>query len=224
MSQITACSRALRNSDYVEPDIKRQLLREIVRSWEQVSKALVALSPMLVNDGYASFEGAAFLVVGALEGTFEQKMYQVLQVNPRNVIGMFKDDLYSNKLGPLLYDQLSNEKNDFILHQLILFIAYERPNGWRAKVEEYIVSISKDSFYLFDILDVLRAEYRYAFVDKQSVLTEIAQLIKLGYAKNIYGDKKPNPGRIRQMLKEKIFIKPLVPKREFEDEDEIEQE
>jgi len=38
IQKIKASSRALRNSDYVDPNIKRSLLKEITRGWKQISK------------------------------------------------------------------------------------------------------------------------------------------------------------------------------------------
>src|SRR5690606_27841077 len=44
MQNIRASSRALRNSDYVKPEAKREMLAEILRSWEQISNVLLALT------------------------------------------------------------------------------------------------------------------------------------------------------------------------------------
>ena len=60
MQKIKASSRALRNSDYADPDTKRILLTEITRSWEQISKVLFALTPILASRGQATFEGQHF--------------------------------------------------------------------------------------------------------------------------------------------------------------------
>ncbi len=54
---LKASSRALRNSDYASPSIKKQLLSEIVRGWEQICNVLVALAPILASEGQANFEG-----------------------------------------------------------------------------------------------------------------------------------------------------------------------
>lgn len=89
MSQISACARALRNSDYVEPDIKRKLLKEIVRSWEEVAKVLLALTPILAHKSFANYEGASFVVVGAKDRTFEDKIYGLIEATMANVVGFF---------------------------------------------------------------------------------------------------------------------------------------
>jgi hypothetical protein len=91
--KIKASSRALRNSDYVDPDIKRNLLGQIVRGWRQVSQILFALTPLLASKGEASFEGQGFILDGNFGESFETKIKTILLANPYNVVKIFKDDL-----------------------------------------------------------------------------------------------------------------------------------
>ena len=215
MSQISACARALRNSDYVEPDIKRKLLKEIVRSWGEIAKVLLALTPILAHKGFANYEGASFVVLGAGDKTFEEKVYGLIEATMINVVGFFKNDLYSNKLGPLLYDQISStDTSDIGRHQLMIVVATERPKGWRHEVEKYIVSINKNSFYLADILEVLTAQYKYAFVDN-SVLRETEYLIRMCFAKHHFGDKKPGLDKLKKVSNK------VLPKRVMDDSEDI---
>lgn len=51
MQTMKSGARALRNSDYVSPEIKRQLLREILNCWEQLSKVLFTILPVLAEQG-----------------------------------------------------------------------------------------------------------------------------------------------------------------------------
>jgi hypothetical protein len=213
MQKIKASSRALRNSDYVEPEIKRKMLSEILRSWEQISKVLLALTPVLAEQGQAAFEGAAFELAGDFGKTFEERVNKIIQVNPTNVVGFFKEDLFSNKIGPLLYDQLSNETNALKKHQLALLLVFARPRGWKKHIEDYIVSVSKNSFYLFNIVNSLRAKYRYDFVSTTE-LKEMEYLIKMGLAKHEFGDKKPNLNKIVKISNSNL------PKREHNESEE----
>lgn len=198
MQKIKASSVALRNSDYVSPDVKRELLSEIVRSWDQLSKVLLALSPLLAQNGYAAFEGAGFILAGDWGSTFEQRINRVIQCNPTNVVSMFKDCLYSNKMGPLLFDYFKNEKNSLRKHELALFLVFERPNGWKSQIENYISTIHKNSFFLFDIFNSLRAQYRYSFAS-QKELSEMKYLIKMGLAKHEKGIVKPGIKAIKSI-------------------------
>jgi hypothetical protein len=103
MQEIRATSRALRNCDYVDSNLKTELLDEILRSWLQLSKVLFALAPILALRGSAGFGGANFILNGDFGDTFEEQVKTIFLVNQMNVVRFFKDDIYSGKMGPLLY-------------------------------------------------------------------------------------------------------------------------
>ena len=208
MQKIKASSRALRNSDYVEPEIKKEMLTSILKGWEEISKVLLAMAPMLATKGEAAFEGAAFTLSGDFGNTFEERVNRIIQANPSNVVGYFKDDLFSSKLGPLLYEQFNNEKNAMIKHQLALLLIFTRPREWKKHIEEYIVNIPKDSFYLYNSVNALRSKYRFDFLTDLEI-KETSYLIKMGLAKNHFGDKKPAFNKIVKISNDNL------PKREF---------
>jgi len=193
--KIKATARALRNSDYVDPNLKKEVLLEIMRSWEEISKVLLALTPILAVKGFATFEGAGFFLDGDFGATFKERVQNIISVLPKNVVGFFKDDLYSAKMGPLLYYQISNAENELTKHQLILLTIIERPKSWKKQVEEYIISISPDSFYLYDVLNTLRVEYQFGFASDK-MLQDLAYLIKMVLAKHNSGLKKPGVDKI----------------------------
>ena len=190
MQNIRASSRALRNSDYVDPHVKREILIKILNGWEEISKVLFALTPILASKGEASFQGETFILADNFGETFEERMNMIIQVNPTNVVGFFKNDISSNKIGPLLYDQFSKENNKLIKHQLALLIVFTRPRGWKKHIENYIVSLSKNSFYLYDISNNLNARRQFDFLNDEE-LRNIEYLLKLGFAKHEYGGGKP---------------------------------
>lgn len=190
IQKIRASSVALRNSDYVSPELKKKLLKEIFKAWEEISKVLIALSPILASRGYAAFEGTGFILAGDWGDTFDKRLSRILQCNPTNVVGYFKDYLYSNKMGPLLYDNLDNEMNPIRKHELALFLVFERPNGWKEQIAKYISSVHKNSFYLYDIFNALRSQYKFSFASNKE-LSEMKYLIKMGIAKHLHGIKSP---------------------------------
>jgi len=206
MQKIRASSVALRNSDYVSPNIKRELLSEIMCSWEQISKVLIAMSPILASRGHAAFEGQGFMLAGNWGDTFEQRFNKVIQCIPTNVVAFFKDYLFSTKMGPLLYDNLKNETNPLRQHELALFLVLERPNGWKEQISKYISSIHKNSFYLFGIFNALRSQYKYSFATSKE-LAEIEYLIKMGIAKHQKGIKSPGIETIKKISNK------ILPKR-----------
>lgn len=211
MQQIKASSTALRNSDYAKPALKKALISEIYQSWNQLAKVLFAISPIMASKGKASFEGAAFELAGNFGESFEERLATIIQVLPTNVVGFFQDELYSPKMAPLLYETFETEQNELLKHLQALLLIFKRPNGWKKQIENYIVSINKNSYYLFDVVNSLRARYRYDFAEKVE-LSEIKYLIKLGLAKHEFGGKKPG---INQIIK---ISDVNIPKREFNGE------
>jgi hypothetical protein len=206
IQNIRASSRALRNSDYVDPVHKRALLLEIMRSWEQLSKVLLALAPMLAAQGKAAFEGQTFNLLGDFGETFEERLNTIIQVTPTNIIGLYKDDFYSPKLGPLLFEQFNAEPNPLKKHHLALLIIFGRPNDWKKIIESYIESLNKNSFFLYDTVNAIKAKYSFDFVSKETE-AEMVFLIKLGLAKHEFGGAKP-VHRIKEILNSNL------PKRE----------
>ncbi|MBP6188031.1 MAG: metallophosphoesterase [Azonexus sp.] len=198
MHTMRAASRALRNSDYVCPDIKRQLLAEIMVCWEQASKVLFVILPILAEDGYAQFDGAAFRLSNDFSKSPEERFLQILQVIPSNIVNWTKDDLFSQKMGPLLFDQINNaDLSSLSKHELILMLIEQRPREWAKHVHKYITGIQKNSFYLLDIYQGLRAQYRYGYVSP-SGLSEIEHLIKVSLTKHITGDRDPGVKAIKK--------------------------
>lgn len=198
MRSINAGAKALRNSDYSDPVIRHELLEEILLGWEQITKVLVALSPILSKDGYASLEGAAFVLDGDFGITKEERFNKIIQLLPSNVVNWYKDDLFSKKMGSLLYKHLQDNPNSFIRHTLNLLIANKRPKNWEKHIEGYIEHENKNSFYLLDMFNQLRAEYRFSFASDNE-LKSIERLLKMTVAKHQLGIKKPNATIIKKV-------------------------
>ncbi len=203
MRTMRAGSKALRNSDYVDPIIRRQLLQEILRCWEQATKVLLILLPFLAERGRATFEGGLFLLADDFGETPEERFNNILPVIPQNIISWSKDDLFSLKMGPLLIDQISREESDLKRHAIALLLINHRPRGWKLSVQKYITSITKNSFYLLDIYICLRTQYQYSFASSSS-LNDIEYLIKMAAAKHTIGVNKPGVKLIRKVSNEVI--------------------
>ena len=129
MQNIKASSRALRNSDYVKPEAKREILNEILRSWEQISNVLLALTPILADKGQAGFDGQSFILHGDFGDTFDKRVNRIIQVNMTNVVGFFKDDIYSSKIAPLLYEQFNKETDLNKKHKIALLLIFTTEPG-----------------------------------------------------------------------------------------------
>lgn len=200
MRQISATSRALRNCDFVAPNLKKELLDKIILSWNEINKLLIVLSPLLADKGDVAFEGARFHLD---EEDFDisdpnLKRLAVLLAVPTNVVKFFKDDLFSNKMGPLLIDKAKNETNSMIKHELMLLLISERPQKWRETIDAYIVSLDKNSFFLSDTLSALNFNINFKATEV-SALQALQYLSKKCRAKHLYNSNNPDMGLIKKI-------------------------
>jgi hypothetical protein len=193
-----AAARALRNSDYAAPEVKRTLLREILNGWKQLSQVLLVLVPLLAEKGHASFDGISFLVIGNFGDTPEERLRTILMHIPSNVVYWYKDDLFSQKMGPLLIEQYVSEVDDIKKHELVLLLIRQRPHGWKVQVQKYIEAVAKNSFYLYDATTALRNQYKYSYATPHE-LKDIEYLIKMSAVKHTFGTKKPGSKAIKKM-------------------------
>ena len=200
---IKAASRALRNSDFVNnAKLKNELLDNITKSWHEFNKLLIALAPMLADNGRVAFEGANFY----LDEDFSkitnpaEKRKAVLLALPSNIVKMFKDDLYSTKMGPLLINKAESEINSLIKHELMILLVAERPKNWRDVVDRYIVSLDKNSFFLSDMLYVINfnIDFKATEITDVQVLKLLAKKCR---AKHILKNNNPGIGLINQFEK-----------------------
>ncbi|HUW29586.1 MAG TPA: SEFIR domain-containing protein [Sulfuriferula sp.] len=211
MKTMKAGARALRNSDYVSSDIKRQLLLEIINCWEQATKVLLIILPILAKHGNAQYDGAGFVLTDDFGDTPEERFGRILCDIPYNVISWCQDDLFSRKMGPLLIDQLTNDASGAIgRHELILLLIYKRPRDWSNHVHRYIVANKKNSYYLFDVYKTLMQQYKYGFVSPQA-LKDMQFLIKSAVTKHLTGEKNPSLKSINKMMKDHENV---IPPRE----------
>jgi hypothetical protein len=207
ISKVKASCRALRNSDYVDPVLKRELLKEIAFSWKQISKVIFALTPLLASNGAVAYEGQNIILEGDFGSERNERIGNIFRSNPTNVVQIFNDDLFSNKIGPLLFDGIETIEDDLIKHLLILLVINEMPSDWRSCVESYITKLPKNSFYLFDVFKKLRNSYKYSFAS-DTELNEIKYLLKMGVAKHEFGKTKPGLGDMKRISKS------VIPNRE----------
>lgn len=194
---LSAAGRALRNSDYVRPDVKAELLDEIAESWSELCRVLWVLAPWLAGQGRAVFEGTAFELGSGFSDRPEERLIQILTAVPQNIVDWSQDDLLSQKMGPLLLHYLKKEKDGLRRHLLALLLVRHRPRGWHDAVQEYAMGCDKSSYYLYDLLASLRAQYRYSFASPRT-LEEMAFLIKLVVARH-QGLASSSPKKVNQV-------------------------
>jgi hypothetical protein len=209
---LRSAARALRNSDYVSPEQKRELLAAILEGWEEISRVVMVVIPLLAATGRARVQGASFVLSRGFDDTESpgDRVSEILSCVPTNIVGWYKDDLYSQKMAPLLFESVqSNAIGEIARHELILLLASARPRGWGKIVQNYMATVRKDSFYLLDLYKSLRTQYRYGYMT-DSTLQEMEHLIRLAATKHVTGEKLPGT---RSIAKQK-FRTEVVPPRE----------
>lgn len=208
MKNIQTSSKALRNSDYADTKLRHELLEEIIKSWEQVIKVLVLLSPALCNSKQVTVDGANFTLDDTFSGTIDDIFEQLIPTIPINVIDWFKNELFSKKMGTLFYNNSEKHSSPLALYTLALLVASKRPDGWDTFIKSYISTLPKNSYYLCGIFLELRSEYQFSFSSSKE-LSQIASIIKLTIAKHS-GIKNLNQKAIKAVSDEHL------PKREQE--------
>jgi hypothetical protein len=202
MRQITATARALRNSDFVDVNLRKEVLDKIIQAWNEINKLLIILHPLLADKGNVAFEGAMF-ELDEDDFSFDdpiQKRLAVLLALPTNVVKFFKDDIFSTKMGPLLIDKALSETNSLLKHEIMILIIAERPNQWHKTIDDYIVNLDKNSFFLSDVLITLNfnKEYKATEPNESRLLEMLAQKCR---AKHIFQKNNPDPGLINRARK-----------------------
>jgi hypothetical protein len=205
---ISAASKALRNSDFASLKLRQELLDVIFNSWEQFTKVLVALSPLLAKHGEAQVDGMNFYLLEGSDEPPEIKLNNLISALPSNLINWYVDDLFSPKMGPLIKNRIDEEPNRLIKHYLHLILVTKRPNNWEKLVENYIIEENKNSFYLHDISSCLQSEYKFTFTSPKN-LSHLAHLIKMTSARHDLGIKKPSAKKVNS-LSDNILPKRLI--------------
>ncbi len=209
-------ARALRNSDYVLPAAKAELLNQIMTCWSKVTQSLVLVSRLLSEQGSAVFEGMGFVLSEDFDSIPpEQRWARIMDVIPENIVQWFHSDLFSRKLGALLgshAESHSGELQDFFC---ILMLIQQRPPNWEKAVEEFIARSRKNAYYLSRVYVALRTEYRVGFASERN-----HQLLRhfalAAIAKHSTGSRRPS----KQLIKK--FDRALPEKHRSRESDETE--
>ncbi len=190
MDLIKSSSRALRNSEFVNPDIREELLKNITTAWKALMRALYLISPVLAKNGFGGVGGARFKLAEDFPKEFDECLKSIIIAMPYNLHIWFKDDLFSDKLRILFRDYRTKEADLTVKHILALMECYARPKGWKVSILNYIENIGKNSFYLGNLYTNLRVNYSTYFLSA-SELKDTEYLIKACWIKHKEGSPRP---------------------------------
>ncbi|WP_153914011.1 S1 family peptidase [Shewanella sp. TC10] len=198
MQSIKASSLALRNSDFADTKLKHELLNSILNGIKQLTNVLIALSPVLANSNSASVEGIHFYLDENFSEDSNKKLNEIIHCVPSNMIDWFVDLLFTKKMGTLVSNRLSEESDNYKTHFMNLMLITKRPKNWENNIADYILSVDKNSFYLLDIINCLKSEYRYSYTTPSNV-HKIGNLIKLCSGKHRHILNKPSVKKAKNL-------------------------
>lgn len=189
LQSIRASSRALRNSNYINPELKFEMLQAIVDGWEQFSRVIFWLSPALAEIGHVSYDGLGLILSKEFKGTFSEKLKNIYLANPLNVVNILKDDISSNKIGPVFYKNLGNNTSVLQKHFISLFLIKERPDGWYEHIFDYMNLLHVNSYYIKDLYDTATNAIKDGFLSNLE-LNNLKNLQLILNAKLAYAPKR----------------------------------
>lgn len=190
MELARSASRALRNSLFISSDLKEQLSQEIYKAWKEIIRGLFLIAPMMARNGFGGIGGARFKLSDDFPKEYSECLKSILINMPYNVVSWYKDDIYSDKIAPLLEKYLIQYEDPIVRHIIALLICHSRPRNWQNMILEYIETVHKNSYYLGDLYSNLRANYSVQFMS-QAELVQSERLIKACWAKHDTGSKLP---------------------------------
>lgn len=158
-----ASSRALRNSKYVDSDLKLRMLKSVMDGWSSITRVVFVLAPQLAHCGRAGLDGFGLILGEGFEGSYQKRLKDILLSGPHNVVRLLKDDLSSGKIGPLANRVLTGAIDNVQKQFLARFLIHERPTGWYKAVFEYMNLLHRNSFYLWDLSGAINSEYDLGF-------------------------------------------------------------
>lgn len=183
MNFLPIVSRVLRNSDYAERELRRQLFSKIIDAWKVLVDSLALFAPILAIKGHVTLGGALFTYV---DNTEESDIYirilHVLQCLPSNILRWFELDLYSSRNSRLYYNYLS-ESRAFLSKDLVAsLIIRQLPEDWKQPITNHVKSLDVNSFYLQDAIQSMIHTYTTKPTTDEDAAS-LKELIRLGLAR-----------------------------------------
>ena len=116
MELARSASRALRNSLFISSDLKEQLSQEIYKAWKEIIRGLFLIAPMMARNGFGGIGGARFKLSDDFPKEYSECLKSILINMPYNVVSWYKDDIYSDKIAPLLEKYLIQYEDLSLIH------------------------------------------------------------------------------------------------------------
>lgn len=189
---ITISCKVLRNSDQLDAIYKKKLLNEITQALKVFSNIIYLVSPLFAKQGYIQLPEYGFKLTEDFETLDEKEcMIRIIASIPYNLTIMFKNDIFSSKLGPVYLSQIKEEQDKIKKHFLAALIVYKQPEGWYDTMLSYINSLGKESYYLGTIIELMTGVFYLGDLE-ESDKTKMKLLIKSAVYKAETGNMPPS--------------------------------
>lgn len=212
---IGIASKTLRNSDYIEPDKKVELLTAITNAWYDTIRVIYLMAPALAKDGFARYDGFGLKLTEGFDDLKDDPnrlLIEVIATIPYNLVMWYKDNIYSAKLAQLIFDQIAAERNPVIKHLLICIVIHEQPDGWNDVVRKYMEDLDKHSYFYGNTIDTLKSMYANGIMSEANI-ARTKDMILLGYTKLASNDNRMHPGNMKHINKQ------VLPNRDKNEEE-----
>jgi hypothetical protein len=169
---ISIASKALRNSDYIDPGLKERLFDAVSDAWYNTVRVIYLMAPALARDGEAGYDGLNLSLAESFDqykDDLHQLLIQIIVCIPLNIIEWYKGDFFSEKLSGLIYEKIDKQTNPIIRHIMIGILIKERPKGWSEVVRNYLSKMDGQSYYFGNAVEFLEASYRRASMSDQDI-------------------------------------------------------
>lgn len=206
MDIVKSAGRCLRNAIKIEPELKELLLINIISAWKEIINVLVLLTPILANNGYVGIGGARFRLTKNFSKDLKECRQEIITMIPYNIAIWYLDDIFSDKLMALFESYMKEEMmslesekvevSQLEKHILALMIIRAQPSDWRTRIQEYIGTIDKNSYYLGDLFSCLRHNYVTQGMSDNGYRATL-QLYKMCLAKHRTGVRNPSLSTIQ---------------------------
>lgn len=194
MHSIKAASCALRSSPFVKFELRKSLANAIFQGWEEISKVVFWLSPILAKEGRAIHDGFAVRLEEGFSSDLDQRFNEIIVANPCNIVRILGPDLASKKILPLVSESFRSTDSFLQKHMMALFVVAARPIGWQDSLYDYINRLNSRSFYLGDIMSRLTQEITFGDLEQgdELALKRLTRAIisKREYAPKVAGSKE----------------------------------
>lgn len=210
MELTRSASRALRNSEFISSPLKEELVKSIFNAWNEITRVLLLIAPILAKNGFGGVGGARFQLTEDFPKEYSECLKRIVIAMPFNIMNWYKDDFFSEKLILLLNKYLIEYPDSKVRHIIALIISCGRPPTWKESIQMYIESVGKNSYYLGDLFTVLSDNYSTKYMIPQE-LKQTENLIKSCWAKHNTGSPSPGIDTIGKVPKS------ILPKRNLKD-------